>query len=882
MTSDLEIVCSYTRAVTRRREGLSDQVARGEREAVLRAMILRCLDTTGDSCALSYDALVDVTGKDAPFVRRRDLSERVMSRFPLPEGISWTPSLVGWAYQVWNEPARHAQSWGVSQRERRQAEHANVARLTQIFTDDYIADFITRRCFALSERTGSRDKHREYISCFDPGCGAGHMLLSAIRNYPISFPGGCLSELQVHGADIDQDAVELCRILVFIEFVRQGFNGDRKKLWCSLLESISAVDAPFGTLQRAHVSQDSSFDIVVTNPPYLGRRKMSGALRDFLDQEYPITRIDLAAAFVQRCVELTRAAGVVGFVTNDKWLRLRGYNGFRRGGGEYKGFLREVALDVVCELGPRAFHRNTSLHDGIRFSVMCGRKAAPKPDHVFSYSSLSSLAPYDEKVSLVRRLTCAADVGTLCRGVSQTKLLDEDPRRLFLEAGPVSASLRGSTRTVADIAHIVIGLQTNNDERFVRYVWQVPGATPGWIPYSKGGGYRRWIGANHWLLDCREGFGRYARSAAGARAAEKWCARPGWNYSWLANGSLGLRLKEGGWSFGRAASTGVFCEDPRLIAYLNSRVASLCARLLGGKIQLPEGVTRLIPVPTSLEPIDPAVVERIVELKRLLIERDPTDILYRPPTKRHSFDWRVLEALIVLLEGCLEAQIEEALSLSDLESQELGRSSGIPVGLIAVSDAVSEDTFWNRVPQEYRTLRDLVRSVADRYRHVRKHNLSFSAAALSKVLSGKGKQRGCWILPADGSVEKLSRYFYMNPIELVLHWGEIVEQDSYLGTAERHESARERVLEIVLETLGHQWWSSREVVKRLSVGAVDVSDIADAIRYAEPSIEELLAIERPLKEWLLGDFAVWMKGLFRGAPPIAWYRNKGELIYKMD
>jgi hypothetical protein len=114
---------------------------------------------------------------------------------------------------------------------------------------------------------------------------------------------------------------------------------------------------------------------------------------------------------------------------------------------------------------------------------------------------------------------------------------------------------------------VVVGLQTNDHSRFVRYVWEIPPDRSRWRVHSKGAGYCRWYGNNHWILDWEGGERLFFKSQESLDKAETWISQSGWCYGWFANGSLGLRWKESGWTFGRAATSGVFCDDIETVSF---------------------------------------------------------------------------------------------------------------------------------------------------------------------------------------------------------------------------------------------------------------------------------------------------------------------------
>ena len=59
----------------------------------------------------------------------------------LPETFFENSTNLGWAYQLLNSSGRDANSWAISKRSDYKSEVVNIAAVTQIFTDDYIANF---------------------------------------------------------------------------------------------------------------------------------------------------------------------------------------------------------------------------------------------------------------------------------------------------------------------------------------------------------------------------------------------------------------------------------------------------------------------------------------------------------------------------------------------------------------------------------------------------------------------------------------------------------------------------------------------------------------------------------------------------------------------
>lgn len=61
------------------------------------------------------------------------------------------------------------------------------------------------------------------------------------------------------------------------------------------------------------------YDVVVTNPPYMGNSGMSGKLSEFVKKHYPDSKSDLFACFIEKGNRMTVQNGFNCMVTS-KWM----------------------------------------------------------------------------------------------------------------------------------------------------------------------------------------------------------------------------------------------------------------------------------------------------------------------------------------------------------------------------------------------------------------------------------------------------------------------------------------------------------------------------------------------------------------------------------
>jgi len=91
------------------------------------------------------------------------------------------------------------------------------------------------------------------------------------------------------------------------------------------------------------------FDLIATNVPYLKGERHEDSLKLFLEQEFPVSKGDLATVFVERGLELCKSAGTLAVVAPQAWLFLTRRATLRR------KLLSNFTWQLLARLGPGAF-----------------------------------------------------------------------------------------------------------------------------------------------------------------------------------------------------------------------------------------------------------------------------------------------------------------------------------------------------------------------------------------------------------------------------------------------------------------------------------------------------------------------------------------------
>ncbi|MCX0438197.1 BREX-1 system adenine-specific DNA-methyltransferase PglX [Aeromonas veronii] len=91
------------------------------------------------------------------------------------------------------------------------------------------------------------------------------------------------------------------------------------------------------------------YDAVIANPPYMGSKGMNAELKEFAKKQFPNSKSDLFAIFIERNLDLTTAAGMVAMITMQSWMFLSSYEALRA------RILGQHTILGMAHLGARGF-----------------------------------------------------------------------------------------------------------------------------------------------------------------------------------------------------------------------------------------------------------------------------------------------------------------------------------------------------------------------------------------------------------------------------------------------------------------------------------------------------------------------------------------------
>ncbi|MCI8836415.1 MAG: BREX-1 system adenine-specific DNA-methyltransferase PglX, partial [Ruminococcus sp.] len=234
------------------------------------------------------------------------------------------------------------------------------------------------------------------------------------------------------------------------------------------------------------------YDVVVTNPPYMGGSGMSGKLSDFVKKNYPDSKSDLFAVFIEKCGQMAKVNGYQAMITQHAWMFLSSFEKLR-------GRLMKTDIVNMAHLGARAFEE-------IGGEVVQTTSFVMRKSHVDDYKGKycrliePTTQQGKEDMFLSGENWYAADQSNFSKipGSPVAYWVSTNLQKIF-----------SSAKKLKLLGRVTLGMRTGDNERFLKLWHEVPlpefcfnafsalsakNSGSKWFPYNKGGEYRKWYG----------------------------------------------------------------------------------------------------------------------------------------------------------------------------------------------------------------------------------------------------------------------------------------------------------------------------------------------------------------------------------------------------
>lgn len=493
-------------------------------------------------------------------------------------------------------------------------------------------------------RTQRQTLRPEDITLIDPCMGSGHILVYAFdvlmqiyesEGWSQRDAATSIVQKNLYGLDIDRRAAQLAYFAVMMK-ARQY---DRRFLTRGIQPNLYhpgayAEGQEFGSLlivdelepqpeQSDEITLFDSnyedklntwnfryllarqYDVVVTNPPYMAVSNGDAALNKYIKDNYPDSKGDLFAAFIERCGRFSRQNGYQAMITQHAWMFLSSFEKLRT------KLLQSADIVNMAHLGARAFEE-------IGGEVVQTTSFVLRRAYTRGYKSTYC--------RLVEPTTQQGKEDMFLAG--ENRYTAEQASFFKIPGLPIAywlskkiIDLLSQEKTIGNTYESGSGLSTADNDRFLRFFWEVDRgktATTGsesqkWYLFQKGGEYRKWYGnlvyVVNWEDDGAE-IKHWVTHNPKDPDTKSWSRRifnthlyfqSGVTWSVISSGSISFRATNENAMISNAAG-GIFGfvseqERDTFMAALNTKIWSLIFSTINPTLNYSSGVIQKAPLP---------------------------------------------------------------------------------------------------------------------------------------------------------------------------------------------------------------------------------------------------------------------------------------------
>lgn len=361
---------------------------------------------------------------------------------------------------------------------------------------------------------------------------------------------------------------------------------------------------------------------LVMNPPYMGSGNMNAVLSNYVKKNYPDGKADLATVFVEMMPQHLQENGRYSFIIPPSWMFLSTFESLR------KQIIEHQTVDSLLHLSRGVFgadfgassaviinaeskeaygtyfrlvERTFQEFDQKHLRMLFEQTLA---NHDFKYNfkeytkDVTSL-PYSEDGNRIYYTHISQQNFEKIPGCPIGYWVSEKMIEVINEASPIDDNFKCRE-----------GLHTTDNKKYVRFWYEVAiskialncqnyaevDENGTWVPYNKGGGFRRWFGLN----ECVVAFDKKHREEMAAlpfhvRPSQDLYFKEGGTWSAISSGKFSIRYYPIGFLFDAGGQIAVGQGIKKLIGYLNSNVFDLIAKVTMPTINFKCGVVKTLP-----------------------------------------------------------------------------------------------------------------------------------------------------------------------------------------------------------------------------------------------------------------------------------------------
>lgn len=369
----------------------------------------------------------------------------------------------------------------------------------------------------------------------------------------------------------------------------------------SMADNAQAAAAIQPLLLQAQIMA-AKYDIVITNPPYLGSSRFSSLLSTYVTANYPEGKSDLSTVMYLKAMnDFAKHEGFISFITITSWMFLSSFEKYRA------QMLKKQTIINLVDFGSELFDGKVG-HNLIAAWVAKNEyakytmTAVRLVDYNFSRRDEKEFEFFQER----NRYTAQQDNFSKIPGAPVAYWVSEAFFNAFTEEtlGQIGSSSKGIItgdnnrflRHWQEVSINKIGFTATNHASIINYLYK-------WYPCRKGGESRKWYGNNNYIINWEnDGEAIIKQAPKEGRNCQDYANQfkfiPSISWTSISSGCPSFRFGEKDLS--ESAGMSYFPKSsvmiPYVLSFLNSIVCKSCLEILSPTMNYTAGSISSLPI----------------------------------------------------------------------------------------------------------------------------------------------------------------------------------------------------------------------------------------------------------------------------------------------
>lgn len=358
---------------------------------------------------------------------------------------------------------------------------------------------------------------------------------------------------------------------------------------------MSALDELLPLVKCAEVLA-KKYDVVVTNPPYMAVSNAGAKVNDYVKKNFPDSKADMFAVFIERCGQMAKKNGYQAMITQHAWMFLSSFEKLRT---------KLLAVDIVnmAHLGARAFEEiGGEVVQTTSFVIRKSHIADYKGEYCRLIEPTSQQGKEDMFLAEKNRYIANQLHYSLIPGSPVAYWASERIIQIFSDYPSIES-----------VAKPRQGLATGDNNKMLRLWFEIEKnkfsvnspnletfhsvSTNRYIPYNKGGSFRKWYGNIDNVIKFDAASYSYLLTVGNHLPSRELYFKEAITWSKVTSGGLSMRYVPQGAAFD-VAGCSIFAEKnlKYILGLCNSSIIQVLIRTLSQTMNYEVGTIKAMPV----------------------------------------------------------------------------------------------------------------------------------------------------------------------------------------------------------------------------------------------------------------------------------------------